>query len=227
MPQFSSTCVLLTLVLSPASLLIRSAPNAWPAKTVSWWVVVDKNWPSVVSEIKPYVGNATFPGVVTSIQSDCGYTVSSNGSIVGSLSADCAAFFKATAALGVRNELWLDGGNCDIVAYRTLWRDVTVSPRVLLNAALAANASGVNIDLEPQADNCNGGATGTPADATLFATWLAAVRALLNPAGVRLTVDVASWSPVLSQFVTLAPAVDRLQNMETYNGDSASQWTGW
>ena len=36
--------------------------------------------------------------------------------------------------------------------------------------------------------------------------------------------DVASWSPVLSQFATLAGSVDRLQNMETYNGDSLLQW---
>ena len=35
-----------------------------------------------------------------------------------------------------------------------------------------------------QADNCQGSPTGTPADATLFAHWLAAVRAVLNPAGV-------------------------------------------
>jgi hypothetical protein len=46
-------------------------------------------------------------------------------------------------------------------------------------------------DLEPQADNCQGAGSGDASDAVLFAKWLSAVRAVLNPAGVRLTVDVA------------------------------------
>lgn len=216
------------LVTSAVVAVALATAAPWPTtKIVSWWVVVDDSWPDVIKQISPHVGNATVPSLVTSIQSDCGYTVTAAGAIGGSFSPACAAFFPAAAALGVRNELWLDGGNCDIVAYRTLWADTVASPQVLLRAALAANATGWNVDLEPQADACQGAPTGTPADATAFAAWLAAVRAALNPHGIRLTVDVASWSPVLSQFATLAPAVDRLQNMETYNGDSAAQWTAW
>jgi len=96
---------------------------------------------------------------------------------------------------------------------------------VLLKAALSVNASGWNIDLEPQGGpdtgkpgwGCQGGSLpiGTAADAKLFASWLSAVRAVLSPHGIRLTVDVASWSPVLKQYKTLAPAVDRLQTMST------------
>ena len=91
--------------------------------------------------------------------------------------------------------------------------------------ALAANASGWNIDLEPQSDSCKGLPTGDASDAALFASWLSAVRSALQPHGLRLTVAVASWSPVLSQFGTLAPAVDRLQNMQTYNGIGEAPWT--
>lgn len=65
---------------------------------------------------------------------------------------------------------------------------------------------------------------GTAADAKLFASWLSAVRSVLNPHGIRLTADVASWSPVLKQYATLAPAVDRLQTMSTYNDASLAQW---
>ena len=90
---------------------------------------------------------------------------------------------------------------------RKLWAD-PASPPAVLAAALAANASGVSIDFEPQADNCKGSPTGTAADAAPFAAWLASVRAQLAPHGIRLTVDVASWSPVLAEYATLAPSVD-------------------
>jgi hypothetical protein len=150
--------------------------------------------------------------------------VCDNGTVCGDLSSACAAFFPVASSLGIRNELNLDSGNCSIAAYRLLWSDTTVSPGVLLAAALAANASGWNIDLEPQADNCAGAPSGNAADAILFAQWLGAVRATLSSRNIRLTVDVADWSPVLSQFATLAPSVDRLQDMETYNGDSEAQW---
>ena len=46
----------------------------------------------------------------------------------------------------------------------------------------------------------------------------------MNPHGIRLTVDVASWSPVLKEYATLAPAVDRLQTMSTYNGVGQVEW---
>lgn len=197
---------------------------SWPSPAISWWYAADNNWPQVISMISPFVGNATTPTLVTSVQSYCGYEVCDDGSVCGGLSSACAAFFPAAAALGVRNELNLDSGNCSIAAYRTLWADTTASPGVLLAAALAANATGWNIDLEPQADNCKGNPTGTAADAVAFAAWLTAVRDVLTPHGIRLTVDVADWSPVLSAFSTLAPAVDRLQDMETYNGDSEAEW---
>jgi hypothetical protein len=41
---------------------------------------------------------------------------------------------------------------------------------------------------------------------------------------LRVIADVADWSPVLSEYATLAPAVDRLQDMETYNADSFGEW---
>ena len=70
--------------------------------------------------------------------------------------------------------------------------------------------------IEPQADNCQGPPTGTAADAALYASWMSVLRVALNEIGVRLTVDVASWSPVIGAYATLAPSVDRLMCMETY-----------
>ena len=76
-------------------------------------------------------------------------------------------------------------------------------------------AAALSTPTEPQADNCQGPPTGTAADAELFAAWMAVLRLALNEIGVRLTVDVASWSPVIGAYATLAPSVDRLMCMET------------
>lgn len=194
---------------------------AWPSRTISWWYACDNNWPLLLKQVTPHLS------LVTSIQTYCGWDVSDDGRIIGSTSQSCVDLFAAANKLGIRMELASGAGNCSIESYRVLWADTTVSPRQLLQAAQAVNASGWNIDLEPQANNCQGGAPnpGTPADAKLYATWLAAVRALLNPHGIRLTVDVAGWSPVLSEYATLAPAVDRLQDMSTYNGNGLAAWT--
>ncbi len=212
-----------TLPGSAASL--PAAPVPWPSRVISWWYAADNNWPNLLTQIAPYV-NGSSP-LVTSVQTYCGYTVSDEGTVSGSLSSACAAFFPRLTSMGVRAELCLDAGNCSIDAYRTLWQDTTTSPQVLLQAAIAANATGWNIDLEPQADNCKGGGTGTAADAQLFAAWLSAVRKVLNPYGIRLTVDAASWSPVIGQYKVLAGGVDRVQTMETYNGNSESEWEGY
>jgi hypothetical protein len=208
-----------------ASAALTPPPGArgWPdlAPMVSYWYAVDNDWPAAVALITPYV-TAT-PAVVTSIMSYCGLDVSDAGAIVNVTSAACLDFFAALRPLGVRPEIMLNAGNCSIDAYRTLWADKTVSPAVILSAAVASGAVGVGVDFEPQADNCQGGPTGTAADAAAYAGWLAAVRAALAPAGIRLTVDVASWSPVLNAAV-LAPAVDRALTMETYNGGSEAEW---
>jgi hypothetical protein len=156
----------------------------------------------------------------------CGPEVSDSGAVAGSVSAACLALFPAAQAAGIRTELILNSGNCSIAAYRLLWADKSSSVARLLALALQSNASGLNLDLEPQADNCKGGPTGVAADAEAFAGWLAALRAQLQPHGIRLTVDVAQWSPVLSQYGALAEASDRLFSMSTYNAGSAEQWLG-
>ena len=216
---------LLLGLLGLSSVLELSAQGVmatWPDRVISWWYAADNDWPLVISQIN----HADRIPLVTSIQTYCGWDISDSGTIIGGTSAACTALFPELIKLGVRVELATGAGNCSIATYRKLWADTSKSPQVLLAAALAANASGWNIDLEPQANNCKGGPgdIGNKTDATLFASWLSAVRAVLNPHGIRLTVDVASWSPVLREFATLAPAVDRLQNMETYNGDSETQW---
>ena len=201
---------------------------SWPSKAVSFWYSADESWPALIAQISPHVGNESRASSVTSVQIYCGLDVSDAGTIIDSFSSACAGVIPALTALGVRAELVLNSGNCSIDAYRLLWADTHTAPRQLLAALLAANASGLNIDNEPITDDCKGGVgSGEEADAALFATWLAAVRTLLNGAGLRLTVDVASWSPVIGEYAVLAGSVDRLQCMGTYNGESEVQWRGW
>jgi hypothetical protein len=185
---------------------------------VSFWLAPDNNWADAVALVQQH------PKLVTSVMSYCGLDVADDGKIIPLFSEPCRQLIPALQALGVQAEVVTNSGNCSIDTFRTLWKDLVVSPAVLRDYVLAANASGLNIDFEPQADNCKGGPTGTAADAALFSTWLGAVRDLLHPHGVRLTVDVASWSPVLSQNAVLAKGVDRVLTMETYNGDSPAQW---
>jgi hypothetical protein len=174
----------------------------WAAqRVVSMWYAPDNNWRDAVALIAAHAAQ------VTTVFSYCGLDISDAGKIIPTFSPICAQLFPALAALGVRAEISSGSGNCSIAAMRKLWAD-PASPPAVLAAALAANASGVSIDFEPQADNCKGSPTGTAADAAPFAAWLASVRAQLAPHGIRLTVDVASWSPVLAEYATLAPSVD-------------------
>ena len=208
----------------------------WPRKVISWWYASGSqaSFDGLLHQINT---PARLP-LVTSIQTYCGHDVSDDGKIImnpaqGNISV-CREYFPKLARLGVRPELATGAGNCSIVSYRRLWADTSESPQVLLQAALAVNASGWNIDLEPQGGpntgkpgwGCQGGSlpVGDAADAKLFGSWLSAVRAVLNPHGIRLTVDVASWSPVLKEYATLAASVDRMQTMSTYNGDGFVGW---
>jgi hypothetical protein len=170
----------------------------------------------------------------------CGYAVADDGTITGDLSPACISppptaaagapptgMIPGLLALGVRPELVLNSGNCSIAAYRALWANATATAHVLVSLANAVGAAGFNLDLEPQADNCAGPGTGEPADALAYAAFLATARPILNAAGLRLTVDVCDWSPVLSNYTALAPVADRLFDMETYNAASFAQWLGY
>jgi len=193
----------------------------WSNPVISYWVAPDGSALDINRTVALVASHAS---EVTSVMAYCGINILDDGSLVTPFSAACASLFPQLRALGVRTELVTNSGNCSISAMRVLWADVTAAPAQLLAAALQANADGINIDFEPQTENCQGVPSGDAADAALFASWLAAVRAQLAPHGVRLTVDVAAWSPVLSQYAVLAAGVDRLLNMETYNGGSAGGW---
>lgn len=215
------------IVLAAVTRTTATATTAtWPTPSIAWWYACDGNSELELAQIVPHAH------LVTSVQTYCGWTVADNGTVVNTDERErkcCQSFFPALTKLGVRAELVLNGGNCSIASYRKLWGAPNTAGQ-LLAIALEANASGWNIDLEPQSVGgspprpCGGLPTGTRADATTFAAWLAAVRGVLQRQGIRLTAAVAEWSPVLGAFATLAPSVDRLQNMGLYNLGGPLQW---
>lgn len=213
-----SSSLLFAFCLSGA---LGAAAPWWDSKVISFWYAPDNNWEDALKIVEAH------PGLVTSVMNYCGLDIADDGTLIPNFSSVCEQLLPALSALGVQPEVVTNSGNCSIDAFRTLWKDTTVSPGVLRDYVVKHNAAGLNIDFEPQANNCKGGATGTAADALQFSIWLRAVREELAPHGVRLTVDVASWSPVLAQFATLAQGVDRVLTMETYNGASEGAWLGY
>ena len=219
-----SRASLIALALCVSVLVRPSAAIDWPEHAVAWWYVPDNNWPQLIEQV------AAHRDVVTSVMVGCGPQVSDSGNVTTAIDPNCFdpetgnGTLPALAAIGVRPEIWFGAGNCSIDSYRLMWSDTVNSVQTLVDLAQNLNISGWNMDFEPQSDNCQGVPTGDAADAVLYAKWLAALRAALNPIGVRVTADVAMWSPAINQFAVLAPSVDRLFDMDTYNADSLAQW---
>ena len=130
---------------------------------------------------RPPASAAPSAQVVTSVMSYCGIDIADNGTLIldfryhtkrcmvvygtpqrpdprDSVARRARSFLPALKQQGVRTEIATGSGNCSIASMRTLWRDLTISPRQLLAAVLAAGADGLNIDFEPQANHCQGGA---------------------------------------------------------------------
>jgi hypothetical protein len=162
------------------------------------------------------------PGLATSVMLSCDVVAASNGTIVGSLGSWCEQTIPALQSRNIRAEIWLSSEAGDATSFRLLWANNVTAVAQLTEIAIKYNISGWNIDLEPNSDP-----TTTVEDAELYAAWLLTLRRSLNAKGIRLTVDVATWSTMIADFTVLAPSVDRLLNMETYNGDSLTEWLGY
>ena len=160
---------------------------------------------------------------------DCGHTCKSDRITLDSnatpaLCLNAApgrdSLFGGLTAMGVKPELVLDSGNSNISDYRLFWANANANVADMVTIGKRFGAAGWNLDLEPQVGN----PSSTVADAVLYAAFLAQAKTALNAAGMRLTIAVAQWSTMASQYKTLAPSVDRLLNMETYNANSMAGW---
>jgi len=91
--------------------------------------------------------------------------------------------------------------------------------RSLATMAAQHNLSGWNVDFEPLHNS-------THADAADFSAFLSALRTSIGTHhDCRLTVDVGgAWSPMIANYSVLAGSVDRMMDMETYQGINYSDW---
>ena len=150
----------------------------------------------------------------------CGYSVQNDGSIEGTASDLCigeGGIVKQLQQLGIGVEFVLNDGCTNVTAHKAFMADPRSIP-LLVSLAKKYSLDGWNLDLEPQK------VPGTTADALIYAAFCTKLRKALNDVGVRLTIDVAQWSAMLSQYTTLATSVDRMLNMETYNANSMNGW---
>lgn len=156
-------------------------------------------------------------GVVTSVMLGCDHSVSAVGGVTApsQTSLDlCTTTIAGLISSRVKPELVMGGSN--ITQLRQFFANADTNIDALVKIGRSLGATGWNLDMEPT--------TSVAADAKLYADFLRAAKPKLNAAGMRLTIATATWSPMLSDTALLAPQVDRVLNMETYNADSMSGW---
>jgi hypothetical protein len=156
-------------------------------------------------------------GVTTSVMLGCDHGVSADGGVVMPSQSSlglCTTTIAGLKSAKVKPELVMGGSN--ITQLRQFFASAEANIDALVKAGKSLGATGWNLDIEPT--------TSVAADATLYANFLSAAKPKLNAAGMRLTIATATWSPMLADTSLLAPHVDRVLNMETYNADSMSGW---
>ena len=137
----------------------------------------------------------------------------------------CLKTAEGLTAAGIRVELLIGGPDGAGTGPSTNWTpsafeaaNASTFAATMVEVAKRYNATGINMDLEPDQ---GGGPTLLPGP---YAAYLKTVKPILNAGGLRLTADVAAWCKMTSDYALLAPAVDRLLNMEQYNADSMEGW---
>ena len=160
---------------------------------------------------------------VTNVFVYCGYGINASGLYfdpsIGALCTD-TNLLRDLKAMGITTELVINSGSSDIKDYRAFFAKGKESIAAIESAADALNVAGVSFDLEPQV----GSPPSTANDSVVYANFLGDVREVLAKTRRRLTVAVAQWSPMLSDYAALAPNVDRLLDMSTYTANSLSGW---
>eukprot|EP00049_Salpingoeca_infusionum_P019440 m.361875 g.361875 ORF g.361875 m.361875 type:complete len:370 (+) comp19954_c0_seq1:71-1180(+) len=191
-------------------------PHETGSRWVSYWYSVDNTVNTMLTTVKAH------QAAVTSVILDCGHELLANLTVGAPKNqTQCQQAADGLRELGVKVEIACGLENNSIKILRDVSQNWIAFPGMMQTLAETFNASGINLDFEPQTPG------GSASDAPPFAALLNLTRTALNTINVRLTVDVADWSPVLNQYELLAPCVDRLLDMETYNQASWDQWYGY
>jgi len=186
-----------------------------PGRAVSFWYS-----PSAADVNQTIAVLSDNRNAVTSVMLYCGHEVNNDGKVVGSVSELCddgkgGGLVPQLKGLGIGVEFVLNDGCGNVTAHKVMFADQGV-PAQLATIGKAYGLYGWNLDLEPHSSAAG--------DASAYAAFCTQLRTMLRAAGMRLTIDVAQWSPMLSQYALLAPTVDRMMDMETYNADSMDEW---
>eukprot|EP00759_Apiculatamorpha_spiralis_P011882 PhF_6_TR19040/c0_g1_i2/m.27973 len=183
------------------------------SRMVSFWYVPD---PSDVNDTLADL--TTHRASITNIQLYCGHGVQGDGSFVNTTLPICDGGLLTTLRnMGLRVEFVINDFSTNVTAHKIFMNNPN-SITAMVAIAVKYKLFGWNIDLEPQS------VPAVASDAVVYAAFCTKLRRALNAVGTRLTIDVATWSPMLSQFTLLAPTVDRMMNMETYNANSMQGW---
>jgi len=157
--------------------------------------------------------------VVTSVMIYCGHNISPSGKLVvdPTYAPFChlqgGGLISRVKAMGIGVEFVVeDHGN---ITTDLLFMSDPTNIDALVTIANYYDLYGWNLDFEPSAPLST---------AQAYAKFCTKLRAPLNQRGTRLTIDVANWSGLFKDFTLLAPTVDRLMDMETYNSDSFEGW---
>lgn len=192
-------------------------PYESPNRSVSFWYS-----PSAADLNSTLAVLSAHRSSVTSVMLYCGHGVDNQGQLVGQVSELCydgqgGGLVPRLACLGIRAEFVLNDLSTNVTAQK-IWMANSSNMDALVTIGKQYGVMGWNLDLEPQK------VPGSKGDADVYASFCTQLRAKLNAKGMRLTIDVASWSPMLKQFALLGTSVDRMMNMETYNADSMRAW---
>ena len=200
-------------------------------RNVSFWYYPSAYGGTDIDRVVSLLGNHS--GVVSSVMLGCGHNIATDaagsafvqcadaspGLAVGDAScasqaALCGQTARGLRGVGVRTELVL--GSSNLTEMRRFFGNLS-NVEVLVEIGRRYGAVGWNFDLEPQPFSA-------VADQQLFAAFLGATKPKLNAAGMRLTAATATWCTMTRNNQILAPVLDRILDMETYNANS---WQGW
>ena len=201
-------------VQAPPAPPVRSAA---PTRAVSWWYAPSSYGGADINDTLAVLAQHK---AATSLMLYCGHGVDNEGRLTldSSSLVLCEGMLPRLRALNIKAEFVLNDGCTNVTAHKRFFANASAVVPQLVAIGRRYGIDGWNLDLEPQT------VPGTAADATVYAQFCTGLKAALNAQEMRLTVDVAQWSPMLSQFGVLAPSVDRLMDMETYHAASMGGW---
>ena len=179
------------------------------AKRVVPWMCLERCGEDVNASLAQL---ATLAGVAVTGVSYEAFQLGDNSSFADS------GYSKVGAALQAMGlEAWPMVTSADIGKLRELWtnKQKFIDEAVLALKTLDANITGYNVDFEP-----SGGDSPTNDDALEFAAFLTEFADALEPHGVKVAVNVATWTAFWDYDALEETSVDKFMTMDTYTGDS-------